>query len=98
MRPVRSQTDYNIPCLDICARNDVGFLHYADSKTGKVILPCRIHTGHFGSFATNQRAACLLATKRDSLNDFGGRIYIQLSTSKIIEEEQRLRTLHQDVI
>jgi len=36
----------------------------------------------------------LFAAEGDALDDFGGGLHIQLAAGEIIEEEQRLRTLH----
>ncbi len=98
MRAVRGEADHHIARLDVRAADDVGFFHHADRETGEVVLAGRIHAGHLGGLAADQRATGLFATERDALDDLGGGIHIQLAAGEIIEEEQRLRALHQDVV
>ena len=98
MRAVRGEADHRIARLDVRAADDVGFFHHADREAGKVVFPGRIHAGHLGGFAADQRATGLFAAERDALDDFGGGIHIELAAGEIIEEEQRLRALHQDVV
>ncbi len=58
----------------------------------------RIHSGHFGGFAANQGATGLSAALGNPLNHCRRSFDIQLAGGEIIEEEQRLSTLHDQVI
>ena len=68
------------------------------AKPCEVIFPGRVHAGHLGGFAADQRAAGLFAAEGDALDDLGGGLHVELAAGEIIEEEQRLRALHQDVV
>jgi len=75
-----------------------GLLHRADGKAGEVVLAGRVHARHLGSLAANQRTASQLATLGDALDHVGGGVDVELAAGEVIEEEQRLCTLHQDVV
>src|SRR3546814_13206179 len=62
------------------------------------LFAVRVHAGHFGGFAADQGAAGQFATAGDALDHGGGGVHVQLAAGEVVEEEQRLGTLHQDEI
>jgi hypothetical protein len=65
---------------------------------GKVVLARRIHVGHFGCFAADQRTAGEDAALCDAAHHSGSGIDIELAGGEVIEEEQWFGALHQYVV
>ena len=57
-----------------------------------------IHAGHFGRFAAHQGAACKLAAGGDARDDGFGHVEVEFAGGVVVEEEQRLRALHGDIV
>jgi len=98
MRAARGQPEHRVALGDRRAVDDAAFFDDADRKTGKIVLARRIHAGHLGGLAADQRAACLLATGGDALDHPRRGRDVELAAGEIIEEEQRLGALHQDIV
>ena len=58
----------------------------------------RVHAGHLGGLAADQRAAGLAAALGDALDDRGAGLGIELAAGEVVEEEQRLGALHDEVV
>src|SRR3546814_15087291 len=69
-----------------------------DAEAREVIIARRIHARHFRRFAADQGAARQLAALRNPRNDPFGHGAIQLTGGEIIEEEQRFRALHDQIV
>ena len=76
----------------------LGFFHRADGEAGEVVFAGRVHAGHLGGLAADQRAAGLFAARGDALDHVGGGVDVELAAGEVVEEEQRLGALHQDVV
>ncbi len=98
MRAVRGEADHRIARLDVRTADDAGLLHHAYCEAREVVFSFRIHAGHLGGFAADQRAPGLFASGCDALDDLGGSIHIQFAAGEVIEEEQRFRALHQNIV
>ena len=98
VRAVGGQSQHHVAGVDMFAGDDLAFFHHTDCKTGEVVFAHRIHAGHFGGFAADQRAAGLFATVSNALDDFGGGGHVQLAAGEVVEEEQRFGTLHQNIV
>ena len=98
MNTGRSQTQNHITRLNFAAIDDFRFFYRADRKTSQIVFTIRIHGRHFSCFTTDQRAASLLATESHAFDHVRGCRHIEFAASEIIEEEQRLGTLHQNVV
>ena len=70
----------------------------ADDEPGQVVFAVAIHAGHLGGLAADQRAAVGAAAARDARNHCGGDGGVQLADREIIQEEQRHRALHGDIV
>ena len=86
------------PVLILRAIDQCGFFHRADAEAGQVVFAGRIHVGHLGGLAADQRATGQFATARDAADHADRGIDIELAGGEIVEEEQRLGTLHQHVV
>jgi hypothetical protein len=98
MRPRRSEADDCIAGAHLRAVDDAILLHDADAEARKVIIRPMVHTGHLGGLAADQCAARLPASLGDARDDTQGDLYRQVSGCVVVEEEQRLRALHDHVI
>ncbi len=91
-------TEDNVAGRDIRSRQQPVALDRADREAGEIIVFRRVHARHFGSLAADQRTAGLAAALGDALDDFRGPRRIELAGGEIIEEEQRLRALHHQIV
>ena len=79
-------------------RQDLIAFDGADRKACEVIVPARIHAGHFRRLAAHQRTAGLKAPLGHALDHGRSDRDIKPAGCKIIEEEQGLCPLHHDVV
>ncbi len=86
------------PARTRAAVDDALALDDTDAEAGEVVVIARVHPGHFRGLAADQRAARLDAALGDAGDDALGHVDGQLAGRVIVEEEQRLRALHDDVV
>ena len=98
MRAAGRKPQHRIARANRAAVDDRALFHHADGETGKIVLAGRVHAGHFRRLAADQRAAGQLAAARDTLDHIGGGSDIELAAGEVVEEKQRLGTLHQHVV
>ena len=70
----------------------------ADAETRQIIVSGRIHSRHFRRFAADQRAASDSAALGDPGDNPGRDTIVELAGRKIIKEEQRFCTLHDQIV
>ena len=75
-----------------------GFLHDADDGAADVVFAGLVEAGHLGGFAADERAVVVGAGAGEAPDDFGEDVRLQLAGAEVIEEEQRLRAQHGDVV
>src|SRR4029079_803200 len=80
------------------AVDDAGFFDDTDGESGKIVFAVAVHAGHFGGFAADQRTTGLLASAGDAFDHLGGDVDVELAARVVIEEEQRLRALHEYIV
>ncbi len=73
-------------------------IHDADDEAGDVVFAVGVEAGHLGGLAAEQRAAVLAAAAGDARDDLFGDVGRQPPGRQVVEEEQRPRALHQDVV
>jgi hypothetical protein len=78
--------------------DDPILLDHPDREPGQVVLADRVHPGHLGGLAADQRAAGDLAAQRDAADHLGRDLDVELAAGVVVEEEQRPRALDQDVV
>ena len=98
MRAARRQAKHHITRHDRFAVDQEGLFGRADGETGQVVLAIRVHAGHFGGFPANQCATGELAAARDAIDHARSHIDRQAAAGEIIQEKQRLRPLHENVV
>ena len=98
MNTGRSDSHENISHLYLGSVDKFGLFHNSGSVTCDVIFSVAIHTRHLSSLTTDESTSSLTAslcnTGNDSL-DLGRNV---LSYSHIVQEEERLRTLRENII
>ncbi|MCY1215461.1 hypothetical protein D9M72_273080 [compost metagenome] len=98
VRAAGRQAQHHVAGLDRLAGDDGGLFDRAHREAGQVVLAVGIHARHFGGFAADQRAARQFAALGDAAHHRRRRIHRKLAAAEIIQEEQRFRALHQDVV
>ena len=94
----RGQPEQHVSRRDLRSGNQPVALDRADDEAGHVVLALGVEAGHFRRLAAEQRAAVVLARAREALDDLLGDIGRKPAGSQVIEEEQRHRALHEDVV
>jgi len=79
-------------------RQKLFLLHHSDNKSRQIIFARRIKARHFRGFSANQSATRLAAGTAHSVHNLLHDICVQFSHRQIIQEKQRLRALHQNVV
>ena len=69
-----------------------------DDEPGDVVLARRVEARHLGRLAAEQRAAVLAAASRDPRDDRLEHVGLERAGRDVVEEEQRARALHEDVV
>ena len=98
MRAATRQAQHHIARCNIIAAQDFRFFNRTHTKPGQVIFACRVHAGHFGGLAANQCAVAQLAALGNAANHSSSYFNIKLAAGKIVQEKQRLCTLHQHIV
>ena len=70
----------------------------ADDEAGDVVLAVGVEARHLRGLAAEQRAAVLAARAREPVDDLDGDVGIEAPGREVVEEEERLRALHEDVV
>ena len=91
-------TEDNVAGHDVRSRQQLLALDRADREAGQIIVLGRVHARHFRALAADQRAAGLAAALGDARHDLGRARGVELAGGEIVEEEQRLRALHHQIV
>ena len=94
----RGEGDQDVARRDVPAREQAAALRGPDRKAREIVVAVGVHAGHLRRLASDKRAAGLHAAGRDALDHLVGDVARQLAAGEIVEEEQRLRALHDDVV
>ena len=57
-----------------------------------------VHAGHLSGLPADECAAGLRASLRDAFHDPRGGLHVELAAREVVEEVQRLGTLHEQVV
>ena len=68
------------------------------AKPAEIVIAVLVEPRHLGGLAADQRAAGFPAALGDAGHDRRRRFRIELAAGKIVEEEQRFRALHHEVV
>ncbi len=98
MHPRRGEADHGIADGDVGTRQQRAALGRTHRKAREVVVAIPVEPRHFRGLAADQGAAGFPATFGDARHDRGGGFRIELSAGKIVEEEQRFRALHHEVV
>src|SRR6185436_13520795 len=74
------------------------FFHTSDDEARQVVIRWGVQSGHFGRLPADERAAVLAASGGDPRYDGFNDRWIELAEGHVVEEEQRNRALHEDVV
>ena len=95
----RRQADQHIARHDASGHRSMRLaIDDADDEAGDVVFAVGVEAGHLRGLAADQRAAVLAAAARDAGDDLLGDVGRQPAGRQVVEEEQRPRALHEDVV
>ena len=69
-----------------------------DDRAGDVVIAGSVEARHLGRLAAEKRRAVLAARPRDALDDALDQARLDFSRGDVVQEEERPRALHQDVV
>src|SRR3989304_8780508 len=98
MRAAGGNADQRIVGFDPRAVDDFRFFDHAHGEAGEIVVALAVHPRHLRRFTAHQRAARLTAALADATNDLLGDTIVQLAGGEVVEEEQRFRALHDEVV
>ena len=101
VQAVGRQADQHVADLDRLAGDDLGAVDAADDEAGQVVLAVGVEAGHLRRLAADQRAAVGAAGFGQAAHHRLHRLGVllaQLAGREVVEEEQRRRALHRDVV
>jgi hypothetical protein len=98
VRAARGETDEHVACRRTRAVDDRVLLDETDAEAGEIVIVARVHAGHLGRFAADERTARLHAAFDDALDDTFRRGDAELACGVVIEKEQGLGALDDDVV
>ena len=96
--PDGRQADQHVAGRDAAPVDQPVALDAADDEAGDVVFAVGVEAGHLRGLAAEQRAAVLAARAREALDDLDGDVGVEAAGREVVEEEERLRPLHEDVV
>ena len=97
-RPARRQADQHVAVGDAAAVDQRLAVDDADDEPGEIVLAVGVEARHLRRLAAEQRAAVLAAAAREAVDDLLGDVGLEAAGGEVVEEEQRPRALHEDVV
>ncbi len=94
----RGKTDEDVPRADALTVDQLPPRNDADDEPRNIVLAVGVETRHLGGLAAKQRAAVGAARAREALDNLHGDVRVQPAGGQIVEEEERVRPLHEDVV
>ncbi len=98
MEPGRGQAEDDVAGRDAAAVDDGVALDRAHGEARQIVVAARIHAGHLGGLAADQRAARLAAALGDAGDDGAPRLDVEPAGGEIVEEEQGLGALDDQIV
>src|SRR5579875_4009176 len=87
MESLRREAEEHVTRFDVSSRDHAFAFDSADDKARQVIFARFVEAGHFGGFATDERAAVVFAAAGDSRDDACANRCIELSHCEIVQEK-----------
>ena len=97
-RPGGRQADEHVPGRDAPAVDQPIALDGSHDEAGDVVFAVGVEPRHLRRLAAEQRAAVLAARAGEPFHDLDGDVRIEAAGRQVVEEEERLRALHEDVV
>ena len=98
MQPAGRQADHRITRPNGLAVEHLRLLNHADDGPAHVVFAWLVEPGHLGGLAADERAMVLRACLGEPADDVLEYARLQPPGAKVIEEEQRFRAEHRDVV
>ncbi len=98
MQAVRRQTDQNVADLNVLSGDDLVAADCTDDCARKIVLAVGVEARHLRRLTADQSAAVGSACLADALHDPLDDHIFEFAAGQVVEEEERRRTLHCDVV
>ena len=94
----RGQADQDVALAHGLAVDEILRVDDAEDEAGDVVVVVAVEARHLRGLAADQRAAVLLARAGHAADHVGHHRRAELAGGVVVEEEQRTRALHEDVV
>ena len=95
----RGETDEHVARADRLARDEVLPRDLADDRSADVVLAVRrVEAGHLRRLAAEEREPVAAAAAAEAGDDLGEDLGVELRGAEVVEEEERRRSLREDVV
>ncbi len=98
MDAVAADPDQHVAFADRGAVDDLLALDHADAEADQLDVALRVHAGHRGRLAAEQRAAGAPTALGDAAQRVGGDLGVEAAHRHVVEEHERLGALHDEVV
>ncbi len=98
MQPGGGESNENIAFPDAGAVQEARTLHHAHDEARQVVLADGVEARHLRRLATEERAGILPAGDGHAANHLLRDVLVQHPGREVVQEEERPRALHQDVV
>ena len=98
VQAIGRQADEYVADLDFLACDDVLAADGADDRASKIVFAVGVEARHLGGLATDEGAAVGAACLADALDDGLDDLIFEFACGEVVQEEERRRALHGDVI
>ena len=92
------QADQPIAGLNPAAVDEPRLVHHADDEPREIVFAGVVEPRHLRRLTANQRASVLAAGAPHPADDLRRHFRIEPARGQIVQEEHRLRAVHQDVV
>ncbi len=92
------EAEDDIALGNVAGRQKLAPLGGTDRKAREIVIAGRVHARHFRRLAADQCTARLAAAGGNAADDRRALIRIELAGREIVEEEKRLRALHDEIV
>ena len=97
-RPIDGRPERDVAGRDARAVHDLRAVDHAHDRARDVVFAGGVEARHLRRLTAEQRRAVLAARARDARDHALDQARLDFSRRDVVEEEERLRALHQDVV
>ena len=92
------ETQHDVAGAHVATGEDAALFDCTDGEAGKVVFAVGIHAGHFGRLSADEGTSAFFAAAGDAAHHGSRGVHVKVAAGKVVQEEERLGTLHQHVV